>query len=74
MPRKPARPMMPVTLGQILPGLPEGGRSSRTRQSRDRPAPAGPVRVIETPEVTHIRYAVGDRTKLELDDRGSGGS
>jgi riboflavin biosynthesis pyrimidine reductase len=33
-----------------------------------------PVRVIETPEVTHIRYAVGDRAKLELDDRGSGGS
>jgi hypothetical protein len=33
-----------------------------------------PVRVIETPEVTHIRYAVGDRAKLELDDRGSGGA
>jgi dihydrofolate reductase len=33
-----------------------------------------PVRVIETPEMTHIRYAVGDRAKLELDDRGSGGS
>lgn len=32
-----------------------------------------PVRVIETPEMTHIRYAVGDRAKLELDDRGSGG-
>ena len=32
-----------------------------------------PVRVVETPEVTHIRYAVGDRAKLELDDRGSGG-
>jgi len=32
------------------------------------------VRVIETPEVTHIRYSVGDRAKLELDDRGSGGS
>jgi len=31
-----------------------------------------PVRVVETPEVTHIRYAVGDRAKLELDDRGSG--
>src|SRR5882724_6583933 len=24
-----------------------------------------PVRVVETPEVTHIRYAVGDRAKLE---------
>ena len=33
-----------------------------------------PVRVIETQEVTHIRYAVGDRAKLELDDRGSGGA
>ena len=33
-----------------------------------------PVRVIETPEMTHIRYAVGDRAKLELDDRGSGGA
>jgi len=32
------------------------------------------VRVVETPEVTHIRYAVGGRAKLELDDRGSGGS
>ena len=31
-----------------------------------------PVRVVETPEVTHIRYAVGGRAKLELDDRGSG--
>ena len=33
-----------------------------------------PVRVVETQEVTHIRYAVGDRAKLELDDRGSGGA
>ena len=33
-----------------------------------------PVRVVETPEVTHIRYAVGGRAKLELDDRGSGDS
>ena len=31
-----------------------------------------PVRVIETPEVTHIRYAVGPRATLELDDRGAG--
>jgi hypothetical protein len=30
--------------------------------------------VVETPEVTHVRYAVGDRAKLELDDRGSGGA
>jgi dihydrofolate reductase len=33
-----------------------------------------PVRVIETPEETHIRYTVGGRAKLELDDRGSGGA
>ncbi len=33
-----------------------------------------PVRVFETPEVTHIRYAVGSRVKLELDDRGAGGA
>ena len=33
-----------------------------------------PLRVVETPEVTHIRYAVGGRAKLELDDRGSGGA
>jgi dihydrofolate reductase len=33
-----------------------------------------PVRVIETPEVTHIRYEVGGRAKLELDDRCSGGA
>ena len=33
-----------------------------------------PVRVVETPEVTHIRYAVDGRAKLELDDRGSGGA
>ncbi len=33
-----------------------------------------PGRVIETPEVTHIRYMVGPRVKLELDDRGAGSS
>ncbi len=32
-----------------------------------------PTRVIETPEVTHIRYAVAGRSRLDLDDRGSGG-
>ena len=32
-----------------------------------------PVRVVETPEATHIRYAIGPRAKLELDDRGAGG-
>ena len=32
-----------------------------------------PARVVETPEVTHIRYAIGPRAKLGLDDRGAGG-
>ena len=32
-----------------------------------------PASVIQTPEVTHIRYAIGPRVKLELDDRGAGG-
>jgi dihydrofolate reductase len=32
-----------------------------------------PIRVVETPEVTHIRYAVNGRSRLELDDRGAGG-
>jgi dihydrofolate reductase len=31
-----------------------------------------PGRVIQTPAVTHIRYSVGPRVKLELDDRGAG--
>lgn len=31
------------------------------------------ARVVETPEVTHIRYVIGPRAKLELDDRGAGG-
>lgn len=32
-----------------------------------------PTRVIATPQVTHIRYAVNGRAPLLLDDRGSGG-
>ncbi|SCG52425.1 Dihydrofolate reductase [Micromonospora echinaurantiaca] len=32
-----------------------------------------PIRVIPTPQVTHIRYAVRGRAPLQLDDRGSGG-
>ncbi|WP_229398982.1 dihydrofolate reductase family protein [Micromonospora okii] len=32
-----------------------------------------PTRVIPTPQVTHIRYAVTGRAALVLDDRGSGG-
>jgi dihydrofolate reductase len=33
-----------------------------------------PTRVVETPAVTHIRYAVDGRVPLVLDDRGSGGA
>ncbi|MGN9808972.1 dihydrofolate reductase family protein [Micromonospora sp. BQ11] len=32
-----------------------------------------PIRVVPTPEVTHIRYRVEGRAPLVLDDRGSGG-
>lgn len=32
-----------------------------------------PTRVIEAPDVTHVRYTIGKRTTLHLDDRGSGG-
>ncbi|WP_372661414.1 dihydrofolate reductase family protein [Amycolatopsis kentuckyensis] len=32
-----------------------------------------PARVVETPGVTHIRYTVGGRSKLVLDDRGASG-
>jgi dihydrofolate reductase len=31
-----------------------------------------PIRVVHTPEVTHIRYRVNGRAALVLDDRGSG--
>jgi dihydrofolate reductase len=33
-----------------------------------------PTRVVETPEVIHIRYAVNGRSTLQLDDRGAGAS
>ncbi|MEV0156370.1 dihydrofolate reductase family protein [Micromonospora sp. NPDC050686] len=32
-----------------------------------------PIRVVHTPQVIHVRYAVGGRARLVLDDRGSGG-
>ena len=32
-----------------------------------------PTRVVEAPEVTHVRYTVAGRSKLVLDDRGAGG-
>jgi dihydrofolate reductase len=31
-----------------------------------------PTRVVDTPDVTHIRYRVNGRTKLAIDDRGRG--
>jgi hypothetical protein len=31
-----------------------------------------PTRVVETPEVIHIRYAVNGCSTLQLDDRGAG--
>lgn len=31
-----------------------------------------PIRVVHTPQVTHVRYAVNGRAALVLDDRGSG--
>jgi dihydrofolate reductase len=31
------------------------------------------TRVVEAPEVTHIRYSVSGRSKLVLDDRGASG-
>ena len=33
-----------------------------------------PIRMVETPAVTHMRYKIGTRAKLELDDRGGGGA
>jgi dihydrofolate reductase len=32
-----------------------------------------PARVVETPDVTHVRYTVSGRAKLVLDDRGASG-
>jgi dihydrofolate reductase len=31
-----------------------------------------PTRVVDTPEVTHIRYSINGRSTLTLDDRGAG--
>jgi dihydrofolate reductase len=33
-----------------------------------------PIRIVETPGVTHIKYAVNGREALVLDDRGRGGN
>lgn len=31
-----------------------------------------PTRVVDTPDVTHVRYSVNGRAPLVLDDRGRG--
>jgi dihydrofolate reductase len=59
----------PVLLGDGMRLL-DGGLGLDPREGIE----LTPVRVVETPEVTHIRYAVGGRAKLGLDDRGSGGA
>lgn len=33
-----------------------------------------PARIVETPEVTHLRYQITGRAPLVLDDRGAGGT
>jgi len=59
--------IVPVLLGDGMRLL-DGGFGLDPREGIE----LTPVHVVETPEVTHIRYAVGGRAKLELDDRGSG--
>jgi len=61
--------IVPVLLGDGMRLL-DGGFGLDPREGIE----LTPVHVVETPEVTHIRYAVGGRAKLELDDRGSGGA
>src|ERR1700748_2749092 len=61
--------IVPVLLGDGM-GLFGGGVGLDPREGIE----LTPVSVVETPEVTHIRYAVGGRAKLELDDRGSDGA
>jgi len=58
----------PVLLGDGM-RLFDGGLGLDVREGIE----LTPARVVETPEVIHIRYAIGPRAKLELDDRGAGG-
>jgi dihydrofolate reductase len=60
--------IIPVLLGDGM-RLFDGGLGLDAREGIE----LTPARVIQTPEVTHIRYAIGPRTKLELDDRGADG-
>jgi dihydrofolate reductase len=60
--------IIPVLLGAGM-RLFDGGLGLDPREGIE----LSPARVIQTPEVTHIRYAIGPRTKLELDNRGADG-
>ncbi len=60
--------IIPVLLGDGM-RLFDGGLGLDAREGIE----LTPARVIQTSEVTHIRYAIGPRTKLELDDRGADG-
>jgi dihydrofolate reductase len=60
--------IVPVLLGDGMRPF-DGGLGLDAREGIE----LTPARVIQTPEVTHIRYAIGPRTKLELDDRGADG-
>ena len=60
--------IIPVLLGAGM-RLFDGGLGLDAREAIE----LSPARVIQTPEVTHIRYAIGPRTKLELDNRGADG-
>ena len=60
--------IVPVLLGDGM-RLFEGGLGLDVHEGIE----LTPARVIQTPEVTHIRYVIGPRAKLELDDRGAGG-
>jgi len=57
----------PVVLGAGMRLL-DGGLGLADREAIE----LTPTRVVHTPQVTHIRYAVSGRAALRLDDRGSG--
>jgi dihydrofolate reductase len=57
----------PVVLGPGMRLL-EGGLGLADKEAIE----LTPIRVVHSPEVTHIRYTVNGRAALVLDDRGSG--
>ncbi|MFI7434531.1 dihydrofolate reductase family protein [Micromonospora haikouensis] len=59
--------------GGGLGGGPDGGADAGLGLGEKEAIELTPTRVVATPEVTHIRYAVRGRAPLVLDDRGSGG-